>query len=146
MLIADGEDWTLSADGRTPRWSRDPSSPDRVNYGDPVRGKRDHDLRMTYALRLDQHDLILAEQDGLCYDAKCGQPFDDAHPPVVDHCHTTGEIFGLLHDACGALPLVPMGVCWLPAATTQPRGSGMWPPGRNSPKPPTAIGWRVSPL
>jgi hypothetical protein len=136
----------LSADGRTPRWSRDPSSPDRVNYGDPVRGKRDHDLRMTYALRLDQHDLILAEQDGLCYDAKCAQPFDDAHPPVVDHCHTTGEIFGLLHDACGALPLVPMGVCWLPAATTQPRGSGMWPLGRNSPKPPMAIGWRVSPL
>jgi WD40 repeat protein len=49
---------------------------------------------MTYALRLDQHDLILAEQDGLCYDAKCAQPFDDARPPVVDHCHTTGEIFG----------------------------------------------------
>jgi hypothetical protein len=135
----------LSADGRTPRWSRDPSSPGRVNYGDPVRGRRDHDLRMTYALRLGQHDRILAEQDGLCYDAKCAQPLDDAHPPVVDHCHATGEIFGLLHDACGALPFVPMGVCWLLAATTQPRGSGM-ASGGNSPMPPTAVGWRVSPL
>ena len=84
----------LSADGRTPRCRGTRAARTALNFGDPVCGKCDHDLRMTYAPRLDQHDLILAEQDGLCHDARCAQPFDDAHPPVVDHWPTTGETLG----------------------------------------------------
>ena len=35
--------------------------------------------------------------------ALCGERFTTANPPVVDHCHKTGHIRGVLHRGCNAM-------------------------------------------
>lgn len=45
---------------------------------------------------------IAADQGNKC--ALCGQPLGEkTKAPVLDHCHTTGEVRGVLHRGCNSL-------------------------------------------
>lgn len=51
--------------------------------------------RRMYGLNQDQFDCMFLEQQG-----KCLACHTDMNPPVVDHCHATGKIRGLLCKNC----------------------------------------------
>lgn len=51
-----------------------------------------------YGLTPEGYDQLLGEQNGLC--ACCLQPPIAGKRLVVDHCHKTGVVRGLLHDKC----------------------------------------------
>ena len=52
-----------------------------------------------YGLEPEEFEEMLAQQKGLC--KLCGEPF--AGRPVVDHCHDTEVVRGLLHSQCNSL-------------------------------------------
>ena len=54
-------------------------------------------LRQEYNLTPECFDRMLADQEGKC--AICSEEFGEA-TPNVDHCHTTGEVRGLLCTGC----------------------------------------------
>ena len=54
-------------------------------------------LQSMYGITMKDKESIYAEQDGLCGICQEGVPFDLM---VVDHCHTTGEVRGLLCNPC----------------------------------------------
>lgn len=56
--------------------------------------RNDHLVR-TYGITSDDYDAMVEAQEHRC--AICGQLTDGL---VVDHCHTTGEVRGLLCDRC----------------------------------------------
>ena len=41
---------------------------------------------------------LLTKQGNVC--AVCGNPFTARDKPVLDHCHSTGFIRGVLHNSC----------------------------------------------
>lgn len=58
-------------------------------------------LKKTYGMSLDEFDSLLSSQDGGC--AICGtKPVygDQKTRMVVDHCHETDEVRGILCDLC----------------------------------------------
>lgn len=60
---------------------------------------RDKHLRDTYGITAQQYAEMLAKQRGVC--AICGGNETVAgRPLVVDHCHSSGAIRGLLCDPC----------------------------------------------
>jgi hypothetical protein len=66
---------------------------------------RNKNLKYNYGITLDDYNQMLAEQDGRC--AICRQPETMIHPKsgqtkelAVDHCHTTGQVRGLLCNRC----------------------------------------------
>lgn len=59
---------------------------------------RRHHLKKNYGLTEQQRDALLEKQNGLC--ACCGE---SAKRLVVDHCHSTGKVRGLLCDFCNHL-------------------------------------------
>lgn len=59
--------------------------------------KRIKDLKRLFNLTPEQYDAILSEQGGVC--SICKTPPKGKHL-AVDHCHTTGEIRGLLCNDC----------------------------------------------
>lgn len=64
-------------------------------------GKSEH-LRRTYGLTEDEYDALLASQDSRC--AVCRRESDRL---VVDHCHDSGRVRGILCGQCNlALGLV----------------------------------------
>ena len=52
----------------------------------------------SYGLSMEQYEALLAKQGGVC--AICAKP--PAEPPVVDHCHGTGKVRGLLCRNCNS--------------------------------------------
>lgn len=56
------------------------------------------DLKRTYGITLEKYKEMLKEQDHVC--ALCKNPQKGKRPLVVDHCHTTGQIRGLLCYGC----------------------------------------------
>ena len=60
--------------------------------------KRDEYLRRTYGITLVEEQAMIAQQNGLC--ACCGGPPTDHRGLVVDHCHRSGKIRGMLCDRC----------------------------------------------
>jgi Recombination endonuclease VII len=50
-----------------------------------------------YKMTAFEYQLRLKEQGGVC--AICRKP-PDSRPLVIDHCHITGIIRGLLHQKC----------------------------------------------
>ena len=71
---------------------------------DPQR-YREYDLKRTFGISLDDYNLMLEAQQGLC--AICGNPELDicnkkgsTRNLAVDHCHTTGKVRGLLCRGC----------------------------------------------
>jgi hypothetical protein len=53
-------------------------------------------LRRAYGISKDQYEAMLARQAGVC--AMCKKP--PAEPLLVDHCHATGRVRGLLCRTC----------------------------------------------
>lgn len=65
-----------------------------------MRTRRWH-LKTAYGLTLDEFDKMLESQGGGC--AICGKKPEAGKPKtrmVVDHCHTTGKVRGILCDLC----------------------------------------------
>jgi hypothetical protein len=59
--------------------------------------KRDYYLRKTYGISLEEFNRMFEAQDGCC--KICG--YSDADDPlVVDHCHRSGDVRGLLCGRC----------------------------------------------
>lgn len=64
--------------------------------------KRRHNLSTRYGLTPQQVDAMWEKQQGLC--AICEMPMNR---PVIDHCHSTGAVRGILCHACNIkLPTV----------------------------------------
>jgi len=56
-------------------------------------------LKTRYNLTLEDYETMVTDQGGVC--AICGQPESrKGHPLVVDHCHKTNAIRGLLCSQC----------------------------------------------
>lgn len=60
--------------------------------------KRNQTLRYKYGITSADYQTLLATQEGVC--ALCGKPHSDEQKLVVDHCHDTGRIRGLLCRSC----------------------------------------------
>lgn len=58
------------------------------------RSVKNSELKKHYGITLDQYEQMLVDQKGLC--AICKKP----GKLVVDHCHATKKIRGLLHNNC----------------------------------------------
>ena len=66
---------------------------------DPTRRRR-YALRHTYGLTLEDYDLMLARQGGVCAICGTAKPNGFGKFLAVDHCHDTGRIRGLLCGNC----------------------------------------------
>lgn len=64
--------------------------------------QRDRTLRRKYGIGADEYDALSAAQSGLCRICN-NPPPPDQRGLVVDHCHTTGAVRGLLCNNCNAL-------------------------------------------
>lgn len=67
--------------------------------------KREHWLKKTYDITLEEYDAMFEAQNGLC--KSCGNPETKMHPRsktvlwlAVDHDHVTGKVRSLLCDGC----------------------------------------------
>jgi hypothetical protein len=63
--------------------------------------RRKYHLRFIYGLSLEEYDAMLARQGGVC--AICKKPPSKGKLLVVDHCHVTGMVRGLLCGKCNSL-------------------------------------------
>lgn len=72
----------------------------RLNYAKrrPKLLYRKNHLRTRYGCSLEDYELLLKKQKGVC--AICKQKCKTKPSLGVDHCHTTGEIRGLLCATC----------------------------------------------
>ena len=68
-------------------------------YKDPSKS-RNGDLKRLYGITLEDYDRLLIEQKNLC--AICGtdKPGGKHNTFQVDHCHSTGNVRGLLCKSC----------------------------------------------
>lgn len=55
-------------------------------------------LKREFGITVEQYNLMLESQGGVCY--LCRNPDPDGKKLAVDHCHTHGNIRGLLCRAC----------------------------------------------
>lgn len=60
--------------------------------------QRKWQLKRRYGITAEQYDEMLRRQNGLC--AICRATSRDGRTLVVDHCHKTGEVRGLLCNPC----------------------------------------------
>ena len=70
------------------------------NNRDKVNGyRRKQHFKVSYSLTIEQRNAILTSQGNVC--ACCGSP-EPNHKQgwVVDHCHTTGKVRGVLCQPC----------------------------------------------
>jgi hypothetical protein len=63
--------------------------------------RRAYRLRSNYGISLEEYDAMLARQGGVC--AICKKPPAKGKRLVVDHCHLTGMVRGLLCGKCNSL-------------------------------------------
>lgn len=84
-------------------------------YNDKTKEKRQKWQReYLYDLTHEQFEAMLTEQDNKC--ALCSRSFDEAKI-FVDHCHSVGNVRGLLCPACNtALGLIKDDLSWLEKA------------------------------
>lgn len=76
------------------------NNPDKIAAYNKSPGKRrsqhKYDLRTRYGLEITEYEAMVAEQSGAC--AACGDVPD--RMLVVDHCHKSGRVRGLLCRPC----------------------------------------------
>ena len=61
------------------------------------RYNQERHLKRTFDMSLEEYDIMLASQGNSC--PTCQSSFEDV-TPHVDHCHTTGEVRGILCGPC----------------------------------------------
>jgi hypothetical protein len=61
---------------------------------------RENHLKRKYNITINEYEEMLLEQDCKCKICKDTDPKRPSGVFVVDHCHTTGEVRGLLCDDC----------------------------------------------
>ena len=59
-----------------------------------------YQLKIKYGLTREMYDNMYMTQLGLC--AICHEPFG-IRKPVVDHCHVTNKVRGLVHSLCNSM-------------------------------------------
>lgn len=103
-------DCRTRTNAKKPRSPRDPK-PGRRSYSERVQ-QENRDLVRTYGITLAELKDMYARQGGCC--ALCKEPYRMPHDPdsqprgkgshrdglVVDHCHKTGRVRGLLCNPC----------------------------------------------
>lgn len=52
-----------------------------------------------YGITSEQYDAMVKVQGNLCKLCQCPL-FDEPRKPVIDHCHKTGEVRGVIHNRC----------------------------------------------
>lgn len=78
---------------------RNPWSFTHAKTPDHKRKRAAYNKEVNFGLTQEQHDELVAKQEGKC--AVCTQPFESGFAQhAVDHCHTTGRIRGLLCHRC----------------------------------------------
>lgn len=73
----------------------------RQRHKDPAKANSyvtKYRLKKKYGLTQERFDEMLRAQSGKC--AIGGEPFSKSLTPVVDHCHATGKVRGLLCKNC----------------------------------------------
>ena len=73
----------------------------RSNRAMLVTKERERKLRYKYGLTLVRVDEIVSDQNGIC--PICTQPWRPNERKVVDHCHKSGLVRGVLHVSCNLL-------------------------------------------
>lgn len=63
--------------------------------------RRKYVLKKHYGLTTEEYEELLASQGGVCL--VCGRGPDAGKPLFVDHCHSTGNVRGLLCSNCNTL-------------------------------------------
>lgn len=61
---------------------------------------RSRALRLNYGIDSEEYERMLEKQHGLCAICKSPEPKAKGKHFVVDHCHTTGRVRGLLCGQC----------------------------------------------
>lgn len=75
----------------------------RENYTPSPESERSRNLRRKYGISGEQFDEMMESQNGRC--AICSVKFDGSgskakHGPLVDHCHNSSKVRGLICRAC----------------------------------------------
>ena len=73
----------------------------KTNYCPTV--ERDKKLKRNYGITLQQYQEMLDSQDSKCKICSSADPFHNSGKFVVDHCHDTGKVRGLLCHHCNVL-------------------------------------------
>ncbi len=73
----------------------------RAHKKDPSISNRLYTLRTKYGLTREDYELMVETQCNAC--AICERQFSDTLKPVVDHCHTTNKVRGLLCNNCNTV-------------------------------------------
>lgn len=64
----------------------------------PINLSRAYNMKFHYGLDVGGAKALLAKQGGVC--GLCREPFVDSLTMVVDHCHASGKVRGIIHNSC----------------------------------------------
>lgn len=113
---------------RQREWSKAHYDPVKqsARYQERKAGRVNGDLLRKYGITLSEYESLLEEQGGVC--AICASP-PTTKRLAVDHCHTTGEVRGLLCERCNrgigllgdSLERVESAARYLQGQTKEPR-------------------------
>lgn len=90
---------------KKPKWKKYRKDYYQRNKEKNKKQTRDNKLKRCYGITLDDYNKMLLKQEGKC--CICGRTQKEAAPGrkgnlVVDHCHETGKVRGLLCHHCNA--------------------------------------------
>lgn len=83
------------------KWTCSPCQRDRWRARHSERDIRHRNLRQRYGLTPESFDDLLRAQGGRC--AICDEPMGGRRGPMVDHCHDSDRVRGLLCQQCNTL-------------------------------------------
>ncbi len=96
--------WYKAHPGESARRSKEWREKNPERYAATKGRRREHDrlleIKRRYGLEPEEYKLLLDKQKGVC--ATCGSEFK-RREPVVDHCHETGDVRGLLCRRCNSV-------------------------------------------
>ena len=81
--------------GRVP--TKPEKNMEKKSHHNPEHERR-HSLKRKYGLTVEEYEMMLNEQEGVC--AICRKPPTKDRRLAVDHCHKAGHIRGLLCTRC----------------------------------------------
>lgn len=72
----------------------------QTNYREDPSKQRNNDLKRLYGITLNEYNQMLTEQNNKCAVCRTTDPGGKHGKFMVDHCHTTGKVRGLLCKRC----------------------------------------------